>query len=144
MDLRADHGRRHCRQRRLPGAVRTDPGAAVTVHLVDPHPADRHRYRTAAGDRLLVLLTFGWTNPDTLGPLSIGDKVLAAFTNGSMPRSGGFSSVDFGAMNLETNMVVIVLMFIGGGSAPLVVSSSPRSCCWPTSSGPRSGAARTS
>ena len=66
---------------------------------------------------LLVLLTFEWTNPDTLGPLSISDKVLAAFTNGTMPRSGGFSSVDFGSMNLETNMVVIVLMFIGGGSA---------------------------
>ena len=66
---------------------------------------------------LLVMLTFEWANPDTLGPLSIPDKVLAAFTNGSMPRSGGFSSVDFGGMNLETNMAVIVLMFIGGGSA---------------------------
>jgi potassium uptake TrkH family protein len=82
-----------------------------------------HTRLTVAGTAILLaigfltLLTFEWSNPDTFGPLSISDKVLAAFTNGSMPRSGGFSSVDFGAMNLETSIVVIVLMFIGGGSA---------------------------
>ncbi|HEX6871350.1 MAG TPA: potassium transporter TrkG, partial [Micromonosporaceae bacterium] len=65
----------------------------------------------------LTVLSFEWGNPATLGPLSAGDKVLAAFTDGTMPRSGGFSSVDFGAMNSETIAVVIALMFIGGGSA---------------------------
>jgi trk system potassium uptake protein TrkH len=34
-----------------------------------------------------------------------------------MPRSGGFSSVDIGQLNDETNSIVIALMFIGGGSA---------------------------
>ena len=64
-----------------------------------------------------VMLSFEWTNPNTFGPLSVADKVLASFTNGSMPRSGGFSSVDFASLNPETNLVVITLMFIGGGSA---------------------------
>jgi Trk-type K+ transport system membrane component len=42
---------------------------------------------------------------------------LAAFTQGSMPRSGGFSSVDIGGLRTETSAIVIALMFIGGGSA---------------------------
>jgi trk system potassium uptake protein TrkH len=64
-----------------------------------------------------VMLMFEWTNPRTFGPLEVSDKVLAAFTQGSMPRSGGFSSVDIGGMNQETIAVVIALMFVGGGSA---------------------------
>jgi Trk-type K+ transport system membrane component len=63
------------------------------------------------------MLTFEWSNPRTFGPLDVSDKVLAAFTQGSMPRSGGFASVDIGGMNSETLVVVIALMFIGGGSA---------------------------
>lgn len=65
----------------------------------------------------LVMLGFEWSNPLTFGPLGVSEKVLAAFTEGSMPRSGGFSSVDYGAMHSETIAIVIGLMFIGGGSA---------------------------
>jgi potassium uptake TrkH family protein len=65
----------------------------------------------------VVMLTFEWSNPETFGPLGVPAKILAAFTQGSMPRSGGFSSVDIGGLNMETKAVVIALMFLGGGSA---------------------------
>lgn len=64
----------------------------------------------------LALLAFEWRNPGTFGPLGIRDKVLAAFFNGAMPRSGGFSSVEFAAMHTESIAVTNTLMFIGGGS----------------------------
>ena len=64
----------------------------------------------------LALLVFEWRNPATFGPLGIRDKLLAAFFNGAMPRSGGFSSVDFAAMHPESIAVTNTLMFIGGGS----------------------------
>ena len=64
-----------------------------------------------------ALLWFEWTNPRTLGPLSVTEKLLAAFFNGAMPRSGGFQSVDFAAMTTESISVMNALMFIGGGSA---------------------------
>lgn len=64
----------------------------------------------------LVMLTFEWANPATLGPLGTGQKVLAAFVQDVMTRSGGFNSVDFGAMNEETIAVTTGLMFVGGGS----------------------------
>jgi potassium uptake TrkH family protein len=65
----------------------------------------------------LVFLTFEWSNPGTLGPLSLPAKVLAAFTQDVMTRSGGFNSSNLGAMNTETIAVTNGMMFIGGGSA---------------------------
>lgn len=65
----------------------------------------------------LVFLTFEWSNPGTLGPLSTPAKVLAAFTQDVMTRSGGFNSINLGAMNTETIAVTNGMMFIGGGSA---------------------------
>lgn len=65
----------------------------------------------------LVFLTFEWSNPNTLGPLDGATKVLAAFTQDVMTRSGGFNSIDMGGMTTETIAVTNVMMFIGGGSA---------------------------
>ena len=82
-----------------------------------------HTWLTVTGSLLfsifgfLVFLAFEWRNPGTLGPLSTPGKMLAAFTQDVMTRSGGFNSVDLGKMNSETIAVTNGLMFIGGGSA---------------------------
>jgi potassium uptake TrkH family protein len=65
----------------------------------------------------LVFLSFEWSNPNTLGPLGVSTKVLAAFTQDVMTRSGGFNSINLGGMNTETIAVTNGMMFIGGGSA---------------------------
>lgn len=65
----------------------------------------------------LLLLVLEWSNPDTFGPLSLGDKLLASVFAGVMPRSGGFSTVDVGAMNQSSWLIQDALMFVGGGSA---------------------------
>jgi trk system potassium uptake protein len=56
-------------------------------------------------------------NPGTLGPLSTGAKVLAAFTAAVMPRTAGFNNLDIAAYQPETLLLTDALMFIGGGSA---------------------------
>ena len=58
-----------------------------------------------------------WTNPDTVGDLSVGGKIVASVTGGVMPRTAGFNSIDYGAATSENLMLTNVLMFIGGGSA---------------------------
>lgn len=58
-----------------------------------------------------------WANPRTLGPLSIPEKILAAFTHSTMSRSAGFNSIDTSAMESVTWLGTDVLMFIGGGPA---------------------------
>jgi potassium uptake TrkH family protein len=68
-----------------------------------------------AGAAMITALE--WGNPRTLGPLSFGGKLLAGFFHGVQPRSAGFNSVDYGAMDPATWLVTDALMFIGGGSA---------------------------
>ena len=65
----------------------------------------------------LMFLSFEWSNPNTLGQFGLATKILAAFTQDVMTRSGGFNSINLGDMNTETIAVTNVLMFIGGGSA---------------------------
>lgn len=67
------------------------------------------------GTVVLILLEYG--NPATLGPMGVAGKVLVGFFSAVMPRSGGFSAVEIGAMTPESWLAIDVLMFIGGGSA---------------------------
>jgi potassium uptake TrkH family protein len=82
-----------------------------------------HTRITLAGSAVLLaagtigVLAFEWSNPRTLGPLDVPGKLLTAFFQGSMPRSGGFNTVDYAWMNPETLALTDALMFIGGGSA---------------------------
>lgn len=66
---------------------------------------------------VVVLGAFEWTNPGTLDPLDLDEKVLATLFMAVMPRSGGFATLDIGAMRGETLLATDMLMFVGGGSA---------------------------
>ena len=65
----------------------------------------------------LFYIASEWTNPKTLGPLSIPGKLLAGAFQGVMPRTAGFNSVDFSLMREGTLLGTDVLMLIGGGPA---------------------------
>lgn len=60
---------------------------------------------------------FEWTNPATLGPMNVGEKLWAAFVAGAMPRTAGFNNLSMADLTHETWMVTDALMFIGGGSS---------------------------
>ena len=71
-----------------------------------------------------VLLTVGavlialleWNNPATLGPMSVGDKLLNSFFQSVTTRTAGFVSVDQGALTDAGKAVSILLMLVGGSS----------------------------
>jgi trk system potassium uptake protein len=63
------------------------------------------------------MLVFEGRNPDTLGSLGAGDRILAAFVAAVMPRTAGFNNLDIAAFAPETLLFTDALMFIGGGSA---------------------------
>ncbi len=65
----------------------------------------------------VAILAAEWTNPATLGPMSLGDKLLNGAFHSVSPRTAGFNTLDMGALRVETLAVNYVLMFIGGGSA---------------------------
>jgi len=66
---------------------------------------------------MLAALAFEWANPATLGALDPAGRVVGALFHSVMARSGGFNTVDVGAMRDETIAVTYGLMLIGGGSA---------------------------
>ncbi len=65
----------------------------------------------------LTVLVFEWTNPGTLGPMGVWDKVQAAWFQGVTPRTAGFNTIDIGAQREPTLNVMTGLMFIGAGPA---------------------------
>jgi trk system potassium uptake protein len=65
----------------------------------------------------LVVLVAEWTNPDTLGLMSVWDKLQAAWFQGVTPRTAGFNTIDIGAQREPTLNFMTALMFIGAGPA---------------------------
>jgi Trk-type K+ transport system membrane component len=63
-----------------------------------------------------AILVLEWSNPATLGPMGIGDKLTAGVFAGVTARTAGFNTIDYGSMRESSLLVTIVLMFIGGGS----------------------------
>ncbi len=55
-------------------------------------------------------------NPATLGPLSLGDQVIAAWFQAVTPRTAGFNTLAIEELTDATTTLIILLMFIGGGS----------------------------
>jgi trk system potassium uptake protein len=109
------------------GVIVGSLGFPVLVELARelrvPRRWSLHTKITLATSGLLLLggaaaiTAFEWSNPRTLGPLGVPTKLLAGFFQSAMPRSGGFNTVDYSAMNEGTWLVTDALMFIGGGSA---------------------------
>ncbi len=66
---------------------------------------------------IVLITSMEWTNPGTLGPLSVGDKLWSGAFSGLTPRTVGFNVIDYGQMTEPGLLVTIALMFIGGGSA---------------------------
>jgi potassium uptake TrkH family protein len=65
----------------------------------------------------IAVLALEWTNARTIGSLDFGDKLLASWFQGVSPRTAGFNTINIGAMNETTLLVITTLMFIGAGSA---------------------------
>ena len=86
------------------------------------HKLTLHSKLMLAGTAVLIVWGCGafavleWTNPATLGGLTAGDKLWAAWFQGVTPRTAGFNTVDIGGMHDSTALLMMTLMLVGGGS----------------------------
>lgn len=64
----------------------------------------------------LVLLALEWNNPDTLGSMPFGQKLLNGFFQSVTLRTAGFASIDQALLTDGGKAVSMVLMLIGGSS----------------------------
>ncbi|MDT8409023.1 MAG: TrkH family potassium uptake protein [Wenzhouxiangellaceae bacterium] len=91
---------------------------------------DWHWTRLSLHSRLLLtgtaaLLLFSvpafalleWSNPQTLGQFaSATDRLMISWFQAVTTRTAGFNTIDIGATGESTSVLLIALMFIGGGS----------------------------
>lgn len=95
----------------------------LTRHWRRPSRWDLHTRMTLSATMILLLIAivgigaFEWNNPRTFGALDTWPRLLAAFFQGVMPRSGGFATVSIDDMYGHTWLLQDMLMFVGGGSA---------------------------
>jgi len=67
---------------------------------------------------LLILGTIAFfltelNNPQTFGPMSFGNKLMAAWFQSVSPRTAGFNTIDIGKMTTAGLFITIAFMFIG-------------------------------
>lgn len=65
----------------------------------------------------LLFLVLEWGNPNTLGPLSIGGKMLAAGFQSVTTRTAGFCTINQSYLMPSSFLLTLFLMFIGGAPA---------------------------
>lgn len=66
---------------------------------------------------MLVVLAVEWSNPRTLGPLSFGEKLLAALFQSVTLRTAGFNTIDQASLHDATKLIGGFLMLIGAAPA---------------------------
>lgn len=123
------------------GAYRNDPLVCFTIILLivlggigfpvwNEFIGRKKRQRFSVYTKFILILTavyiFGgalavaileWNNPETLGPMSFGEKLLCALFESVTWRTAGFVSFDNGTMSDGTKLLGCFLMFSGGASA---------------------------
>lgn len=62
----------------------------------------------------ILFFLFEFDNPNTIGNMTIGNKLLSSFFASVVPRSAGFNSISVFDMTEISRFLTIILMFIGG------------------------------
>ncbi|OOE52541.1 TrkH family potassium uptake protein [Salinivibrio kushneri] len=68
------------------------------------------------GVALIAIYLIEYDNPNTLAPLSESGKWLASWFQAVTPRTAGFNTLAIDQFEDATTAIILVLMFIGGGS----------------------------
>lgn len=64
----------------------------------------------------VCIFLFEFSNPATMKPLPLRTKLLASLFQSVSPRTAGFNSIDLTAMTEASQVLMILLMFIGASS----------------------------
>lgn len=65
----------------------------------------------------LAIFVLEYSNPETLGPLSLGEKILNTAFTAATPRTAGFNVLPTDQLRQPTLFFIIMLMFIGASPA---------------------------
>ncbi|MGM9931412.1 TrkH family potassium uptake protein [Pradoshia sp.] len=66
---------------------------------------------------ILFLFLLEYSNEATIGSMPLGEKLWVSYFQGISPRTAGFNTIDIGGMTDGSLLLIMLLMFIGAGSA---------------------------
>lgn len=66
---------------------------------------------------VIAIYLIEYNNPNTLAPLSELGKWLASWFQAVTPRTAGFNTLPIDQLEDGSTLLILVLMFIGGGSS---------------------------
>ncbi|SDN86927.1 TrkH family potassium uptake protein [Alkalicoccus daliensis] len=66
---------------------------------------------------MFFIFVLEYNNPETLGQLEMAGRLWASYFQAVTPRTAGFNTLDIGSMEPASLLLIMVLMFIGAGSA---------------------------
>ena len=66
---------------------------------------------------MLGYLFLEWNNPDTFGPLTIPQKIMAALFQSGNTRTAGFAGIDQSKMHEVSKALTCILMLLGGSAS---------------------------
>ncbi|MEZ5228164.1 MAG: potassium transporter TrkG [Acidimicrobiales bacterium] len=95
----------------------------LSHHFRQPRQWSLHTKVTIVATTLLIvggtvaILAIEWTNPATMGNLSVPQKVLSSFFQSVTTRTAGFNTVPIGALRGGSILLMLLLMMIGASSA---------------------------
>jgi trk system potassium uptake protein TrkH len=61
----------------------------------------------------VLIFLFEASNPKTFGIMSTKEKVFVSYFSAVTPRTGGFNTIDYSLLRIETLFMTVILMFIG-------------------------------
>ena len=62
----------------------------------------------------ILMFIFEYSNPATLGPMGLGEKINNAFFASVTTRTAGFNTISTNGMTMAGKFLTVLLMFIGG------------------------------
>lgn len=65
----------------------------------------------------VLFIMMEWNNPETMGDLHVWEKLQAGFFQSLTTRTAGFNTVDTGSLTTASQLLTVILMFIGGSPA---------------------------
>ena len=98
-------------------------GGIGFVVLLDGFKNFKSKQHTRVVLLMTFILIFGgaisytcleWNNPNTLGNMSVGEKILNGFFQSITTRTAGFATLDQNLLTKGSRVLTIFLMFIGG------------------------------
>ncbi len=95
----------------------------LSKHLREPRRWSLHTKVTVTATTILIvggtlaILAIEWSNPATMGDLSVPNKVLSSMFQSVTTRTAGFNTLPMGSLRGGTILLMLLLMTIGASSA---------------------------